>query len=205
MIKTILFIMTLLFSVSVSVSVSFSAQAKTVPTKATALTIKQIDNITNTIENHLADSIKKTYYWDEAEEGGSGEGYYYKGKLRLLKLFWKGETGKKDLCYYFDDQGQLIFVYDKDYNYNRPIYYTRQFAKENNDTEAYDAEKTRININRYYLSNNKLIRWIDEHNKIVPEVAFGNTRARLMADLNGTLSDLKISKILEHPSKIPGN
>ena len=47
--------------------------------------------------------------WHESTEGGQAIAYYDKADLKLIKVVWLGETGKKQIEYYFND-GELIFA-----------------------------------------------------------------------------------------------
>mgnify|MGYP000467570392 FL=1 len=51
----------------------------------------------------------------------------------------------------------MSFVYEKNYKYNRPLFYDVKAMKENNDTEAFDFDKSEITENRSYFVNGKLI------------------------------------------------
>lgn len=97
--------------------------------------------------------------WGESTEGGQVTGYYDQDNLKYMVVWLLGETGKREIEYYFDN-GQLFFVLDTDFRYNRPIYWDEKIAKENNDTETFDADKTVIKEDRYYFDNGQLIRWI---------------------------------------------
>lgn len=101
--------------------------------------------------------------WDESTEGGEVIGYYDDGDLKLMEVWLYGETRRSKTEYYYNN-GQLFFVFDVDYKYNRPIYWDEETAAQNNDTEAFDDDKTVILENRYYFKDEQLIRWI-KHNK----------------------------------------
>lgn len=98
--------------------------------------------------------------WDESTEGEQADGYYDNGELKLIEVLWLGETGKRIIEYYFHD-GQLIFAFDQVFNYNRPIYWDEETAKENGDNEVFDPKKTTIKEDRYYFNNEKLFLWLD--------------------------------------------
>ncbi|MBU1075853.1 MAG: hypothetical protein KKH98_01080 [Spirochaetes bacterium] len=99
----------------------------------------------------------------ESTEGGSAE-IYYKDKTAVkIVITYYGEMGKSIEEYYFSEE-KLIFVFVRDYQYNRPIYFDAQYASENND-EAFDIEKSKVLESRYYFHNEGLIRWIDEDKK----------------------------------------
>ena len=104
--------------------------------------------------------------WDESTEGGQATAYYDKGDLKLIEVLWLGETGKKQIEYYFND-GKLIFAFDQDFDYNRPIYWDEKTAEENGDKEVFDPKKTTVKEDRYYFNNEKLFLWIDNDKKEV--------------------------------------
>jgi len=98
--------------------------------------------------------------WDESTEGGQATAYYDNGNLKLIDVVWLGETGKNQIEYYFSD-GQLIFAFDQDFDYNRPIYWDEETAKENGDNEVFDPKKTTVKEDRYYFNNEKLFLWLN--------------------------------------------
>lgn len=124
---------------------------------------------------------------EESTEGGEATGYYAKKDLKLISLEYFGETGKKTIEYYFD-KGQLFFAYERNYTYNRPIYWDKERMKENNDTEVHDPAKKKIEEDRYYFSGTKLIRWLDKDKK--------------QADLTKGTNKLVGQGLIVHASKI---
>ncbi len=92
----------------------------------------------------------------ESAEGGEAKYYYQKNKLERIITRIFGESGQT-LTEYYLLNGQLSFVYEKNYKYNRPLYYDTKAMKENNDTEAFDFDKSEITENRGYFVNGKLI------------------------------------------------
>jgi len=97
--------------------------------------------------------------WEESTEGGQIIGYYKKKDLKLIEGFYFGETGKTETEYYFD-KGLLLFVFEKRYAYNRPIYWDKKHAQENSDSVTFDSVKTIIAEDKLYFYREKLIRWI---------------------------------------------
>jgi hypothetical protein len=61
-----------------------------------------------------------------------------------------GEGGKATEEYYYS-KGKLIFVYRKDYHYDKPL----------------SGKVVRTEENRFYFENDRLIRWINEPGKQV--------------------------------------
>ena len=100
----------------------------------------------------------------ESTERGQGVAYWDATKIKLIEVVWWGEMGKRKVQYYFDG-GQLFFAISRDYEYNRPIYWDEERAKEIGDKASFDEKKTEIRENRFYFQDGKLIRWINENNK----------------------------------------
>ncbi|WP_284464554.1 hypothetical protein [Chryseobacterium sp.] len=115
---------------------------------------KRINSITNWT------SIKKQNIEGESAEGGEAT-YYYKNK-RLEKIMARhyGEMGQTLVEYYLLN-GKLSFVFEKDYKYNRPLFYDVKAMKENNDTEAFDFEKSEIMETRNYFEKENLIHIVN--------------------------------------------
>jgi len=85
-----------------------------------------------------------------SSEGGRLIAYFDGPNIIKLSATFYGETGKASEDYYYHD-GKLIFVLRTDYRYNKPL----------------SGRVIRTTMNRYYFSNDKLIRWIDEDGKQV--------------------------------------
>ncbi|PWN66516.1 hypothetical protein [Chryseobacterium oncorhynchi] len=115
---------------------------------------KRINSITNWT------SIKKKDIEGESAEGGEAT-YYYKNKsLEKIMARHYGEMGQVLIEYYLLN-GKLSFVFEKDYKYNRPLFYDVKAMKENNDTEAFDFEKSEIMETRNYFEKRNLIHIIN--------------------------------------------
>ncbi len=106
----------------------------------------------------------------QSTEGGSVV-YYSKNDasqdVEKIVATYFGETGKLVNEFYYKDS-VLLFVFEENYEYNRPIYWDEQRAEESQDNEVFDLNKSKITESRYYFYNNKLIRWLDENDKEVP-------------------------------------
>lgn len=105
-------------------------------------------------------SIKKKNIEGESAEGGEAT-YYYKNK-RLEKIMARhyGEMGQVLIEYYLLN-GKLSFVFEKEYQYNRPLFYDTKAMKENNDTEAFDFEKSEITETRNYFEKGSLLHIVN--------------------------------------------
>jgi len=122
--------------------------------------VKRINSITNW-------AIIDTEELWETSEGGEAKYYYHNGQLEKIITQHFGETFQQLTEYYLLD-GQLSFVFEKSYKYNRPIYYDTTAMKENKDTEAYDFKKSAIVENRSYFEKGKLLQQLNNHNYSTP-------------------------------------
>ncbi len=111
--------------------------------------------------NSISDwtTIKTKDIW-ETTEGGEAKFYYLNGQLEKITTRHFGETFQL-LTEYYLLKGQLSFVFEKSYKYNRPMYYDSTSMKENNDTEAFDFEKSEIVEDRSYFENGRLLHQIN--------------------------------------------
>ncbi len=100
-------------------------------------------------------------------ENGAITGYYRDDEVRKILTQHFGEKSRNFISYYFDD-GMLIFVESRDYIYNLPTTYTEEVAKSMGDSMWYDDSKTMLDINKYYFSENKLIKWTGADTSDVP-------------------------------------
>jgi hypothetical protein len=101
-------------------------------------------------------SIKKKDIEGESAEGGEAVFYEQKGHLEKITARLYGEMGQV-LTEYYLLNGNLSFVFEKIYTYNRPLFYDLKAMKENNDTEAFDFKKSEIEENRGYFEKGKLV------------------------------------------------
>jgi len=98
--------------------------------------------------------------WGESTEGGQGIAFYENSKLKMIQVIWFGETGRNMIEYYFEN-GKLIFAFDQNFKYNRPIYWDEKKAVESGDKEVFDSKKTTVKEDRYYFNNEVLFLWLD--------------------------------------------
>lgn len=114
--------------------------------------------------NQNLPSYKVTSYEVErSTEGGEVTLYFDHTQLKKIKEVHFGETGKAIFEYYFDNQG-LVFIFKQIHHYNAPI---TQFEADE-DIPAFDPNKSRIEENRYYFCQGKMIEWLDENKRPVP-------------------------------------
>ena len=129
--------------------------------------IKNIRSKYQSIRSNLKsyDTISKEE-WEESAEGGEIIGYYGGKDLKFIECVYFGETGRREIEYYFTNR-QLFFVFEKHYTYNRPIYWDEKHMKEYNDSVTFDPKKTIVKEDRYYFHKEKLIRWLNNEKKEV--------------------------------------
>jgi uncharacterized protein YxeA len=87
-------------------------------------------------------------------EGGELVAYFQGPNIVKIAATFYGESGKALEEYYYRD-GKLIFVFRKDFRYNRPL----------------SGKVVSTAENRFYFDNETLIRWIDENGKTASDSA----------------------------------
>lgn len=105
-------------------------------------------------------SIKKKNIEGESAEGGEATFYFKNNRLEKVLARHYGETGQILIEYYLLN-GHLSFVFEKDYQYNRPLFYDAKAMKENNDTEAFDLKKSEITETRNYFEKGNLVHRVN--------------------------------------------
>ena len=122
---------------------------------------------------------------EESTEGGEATFYYSTGVLEKIVIRHFGETFQQ-LTEYYLLKGQLSFVFEKSYKYNRPIYYDSTSMKENNDKEAFDFEKSEILEDRSYFEKGKLIHQVNNQDCGSPfaDDYLMNEQKRIVADFD---------------------
>ena len=114
---------------------------------------KQINSIDNWTEIKKVETLEST-------EVGLANFYFYENKLEKIITRNFGETGQR-LTEYYLLNGELSFVFEKLYKYNRPIYWDLKAKEENNDTEIFDFGKSEIIEDKSYFSNGKLLHQLN--------------------------------------------
>jgi len=118
----------------------------------------------------------------ETTEGGEAHYYYQNQTLERIVIRHFGETFQSITEFYLLN-GDLSFVFNKSFNYNRPFYYDSIHMRENKDSVVFNFENSEIVEERYYFEKGKLIHIIsnqdcgspfpddfllEEQNKIFP-------------------------------------
>lgn len=117
---------------------------------------KNFRNINFTTEWTSVDKIDLL----EPTEGGEVSFYYSNKSLKKITTKVFGETAQQLTEYYLLD-GELSFVFEKSYTYNRPIYWDSTRMQENGDDQAFDFDLSEITEDRSYFKNGKLIHKIE--------------------------------------------
>ncbi len=165
----------------------------------------RIWNISEKEENDLVQEIRKEFnnintndskYQIKTKDldgystdGGELKAYYEQNDLKKIIVLYYGETGKVAIDYYFKNNN-VFFIFRQDYRYNSPYYVTEPDTSIG--LEAFDYNKTKIIENRFYISNNKLIRWLDSDKKKVDKKSkeFLNKQVELIEDIEFIKSKL---------------
>ncbi len=103
---------------------------------------------------------------DQSTEGGQATAYFAGAELQMIALELLGETGKWEWEFYFD-RDRLIFALARDFRYNRPFYWDAEKAREFEEPEVFDPEKSSISENRYYFEQERLFLWLDHERQPV--------------------------------------
>jgi hypothetical protein len=97
---------------------------------------------------------------NQSTEGGAATYYFLQDTLLKVVAIHFGETGK-NIQEFYTRNGQLSFVFEQQYQYNRPITWDSTAMQESNDTETFDIDKSEIIEDRSYFENGDLIRQIN--------------------------------------------
>ncbi|WP_118975197.1 hypothetical protein [Taibaiella koreensis] len=116
-------------------------------------------------------------------EGGIATFYYQKGKLEKIVSRQFGETFQQ-LNEYYLLNGQLSFVLERYYRYNRPIYYDSTAMKAANDTEAFAIDSSEIEEDRSYFERGTLLHLVNNQDCGAPFAAdyLKEEQQRILAD-----------------------
>lgn len=94
---------------------------------------------------------------EESTEGGEVSFYSLNGRVQKMKARRYGETYQQVTEYYLSD-GNLLFVLDTTFQYNRPMYYDSTAMKDAGDTEAFDFDKSTVIIDSVYFAEGKIVK-----------------------------------------------
>jgi hypothetical protein len=74
----------------------------------------------------------------------------------------------QELTEYYLLHDRLSFVFEKEYRYNRPIYYDSVAMKESGDTEAFNFDSSNIDETRSYFSQGVLLHQLSNQDCPAP-------------------------------------
>lgn len=97
---------------------------------------------------------------NQSTEGGAATYYFFRDTLLKIATIHFGELGKS-IQEFYTKNGQLSFVFEQLYQYNRPITWDSTEIKENNNGEMFDFDKSEIIEDRSYFFKGELIRQIN--------------------------------------------
>jgi hypothetical protein len=142
---------------------------------------KRINSIIN-----WASTIKKEL--SESTEGGEATYYYNNDVLEKITTRNFGESFQ-ELTEYYLLNGQLSFVFEKSYRYNRPVYYDSAAMKTNNDNQAFNFDKSEITENRSYFDKGSLIHQLNNQDCGSPfdKEYLKDKQIRILKDYTGLL------------------
>lgn len=129
---------------------------------------------------------------NQSTEGGAATYYFLQDTLLKVVAIHFGETGKNKKEFYTKN-GQLSFVFEQQFQYNRPITWDSTAMQENNDTETFDIDKSEIIEDRSYFENGVLIRQMNNQDCGSPftEDYLEEEQVRLKAEFEKLKEQLK--------------
>jgi hypothetical protein len=141
--------------------------------------------------SHWDKVVRRDLY--QSAEGGEARYYYAQNQLRKIVARHYGEMFQQLTEYYLLPDGELSFVFERDYRYNRPMYYDAAAAKANGDTEAFDLSKAGIEETRNYFERGRLIHQLDvqDYGKPKDQTQLQLEQKRLVDDFTALLQTLK--------------
>lgn len=98
---------------------------------------------------------------EDTTESGEATYFYLNGMLEKIVATYYGEMFQRTATYYLLDR-QLSLVISTTYHYNRPLYYDEEMMLENNDSEAFDFDKSTIVLHRSYFEDGVLIHRLSD-------------------------------------------
>ena len=105
-------------------------------------------------------TVLKKDLW-ESTEGGEVRYYYSGDSLEKIVVRYFGEMGQNLIEYYLI-KGEISFVFEKSYEYNRPFYWDSLKMKEFKDNQTFDFDKSNIYELRSYFEQGILIHQLND-------------------------------------------
>jgi hypothetical protein len=115
---------------------------------------------------------------DMSTDGGDAIGYFRDdGTLFLANVRLFGEGGRSEFVFLLD-RGIPILVRERSFEYNRPYYWDLEVARQNDDDQVFDPEKTVVMERSVYYDGNEILivqpaQYGDEHGLVNLDVLLG--------------------------------
>lgn len=93
---------------------------------------------------------------EESTEGGMAVFFYTESRPEKVVVWHAGEMGQTLEEYYLLNN-ELRFVLERQYGYNRPIYYDSAAMRENNDTTSFHVTESKVTEYTNYFHGGKLV------------------------------------------------
>ncbi len=152
-------IKTILISLLITISITHAQTNNTA--------INEIRTKYNNIKNKLsASTVTIIDISNESTEGGEGKAYFNNSELKLLEIVWYGETGKRVIEYYFDNDS-LFFAFNQIFSYNAPTHLDKATAENAGLSDYFDPSKTTLKEDRYYFNDGSIFLWINNNKKMI--------------------------------------
>jgi len=134
-----------------------------------------------TLNNKSSYQYKSVDDFENSTEGGNLKGFYEQNELKLIEAFYYGHMGKAEQQFYVEND-EVYFVFIKNFRYNAPP-----------TVSEYDDNKTRLEEDRYYFWNNKMIRWINQNSEHVnvDSDAFQDKEKDMLEWIESTMTKFK--------------
>jgi len=149
---------------------------------------REIQSIDKKVKKINADSTlysRSSQELDIGGEGGKATFYSKEDTVVLVEKTEYGETFRTEKSYYFDDiSGELIYMEERQYRYNRPIYYDAKTARENNDTEAFDERRSVVTTYFHYFEKGRLFYRSNENGKPEDKTQWERLGKELISELS---------------------
>ena len=160
--------------------------------KKQTIVISEIKKNADKVNTDIKDYTKREVDDITSKDGGTITGYFREEEVKKIYIQHFGEKNRSFTNYYFED-GNLIYIARQEFVYNKPNTYTEEKAKAANDSVWYDDKKTKMEMSVFYLSDNKLIKWIAPGGKDMPvnSAEFTGKEPLLLAEALIALKQLK--------------
>ena len=132
-------------------------------------------------QNTASYKMKSKELMGESTEGGELKSYYQNEELKKVVATYFGEMGKLIEEYYFS-KNKVFLAFTQQYSYDKPMY-----------VEGSKVEK--IDENRYYFHNSKLVRWLGPNKEKISNTKFNEKESELFQKIKVLNEKLENSKI----------